>query len=112
MKPFKRTGMLWKPVLSALAILLATMACLSSAPTPAAPSPNDVATVVQATMDALQSLATPTALPPTAVPATVTAVLPPLPPTPGPPAATRPSYVAHAASRRVAGIIHPGEALY
>ncbi len=100
-------------VVSALAVLLVTAACVGSA-SPAIPttSANAVATVVAATMQAISALATPTSQPPTAPPPTATATVAALPPTPVLPSATRINFLADATTGVVTAPIAPGQSQY
>jgi hypothetical protein len=111
MNSFHPHPLLWRSLVALIALGLASTACAGAA-TPAPPSPNDVATVVQATLEALQPAATATAQPPSAVPPTITATIPPLPPTIAVPAATRLSFVADATSGDVNGTIQAGQTLH
>lgn len=101
-------------LISALAVLLITVACIgSAAPTVPTASPNDIATVVAATMQAITPQNTPTSVPPTTVPPTpVPPTLPVIAPTPVLPNATRINFLTGATAGVVSAPIQPGQTQY
>ncbi len=101
-------------LVSALVVLLITVACVgSAAPSVPTTSPNDVATVVAATMQAITPQNTPTSIPATAIPPTlVPPTLPVVAPTPVLPNATRINFLTGATAGVVSAPIQPGQTQY
>ena len=100
--------------ISALAVLVLTVACVGlAAPSAPTASPNDIATVVAATMQAITPQNTPAPIPATAIPPTPAPTnLPAIAPTPVPPAATRINFLTGATAGVVSAPIQPGQIQY